>query len=206
MDFLPQLPTDNLYKFIAISGLSILGLTIYFPSKAINDYTLKYSEYVTAQEKVTIEVQRMGEEYKELAETAKSIADSREKTAAALNKAISNIKLGKPYHIPPKEEKNLFSDHLANSKRLKMFEYDIKLKDAELAGKKRELDIIASNIKTAEMVMYSGSIIGFILTLLGFILWYGKVQKQQDILLTQQATGPTIDGQISPSETPKDAT
>jgi hypothetical protein len=40
MDF-PSLPTDNLYKFLALSGLALILVSFVFPGNLINDLELK---------------------------------------------------------------------------------------------------------------------------------------------------------------------
>jgi hypothetical protein len=44
-----------------------------------------------------------------------------------------------------------------------------------------------TNMKRLSRVMYMGLIVGLVLSSLGFILWYHKVQRWQDIAIRKEA-------------------
>ena len=53
---LPSLPTDNLYKFLALSGLFIVLFSFIFPMKRIGELKLKTLEIETQSEVLNIEI------------------------------------------------------------------------------------------------------------------------------------------------------
>jgi hypothetical protein len=53
---LPSLPTDNLYKFLALSGLFIVLFSFIFPMKRVGELKLKASEIITQAEVLRIEI------------------------------------------------------------------------------------------------------------------------------------------------------
>lgn len=65
---IPTLPTDNLYKFMALSGLAILIISTVFPMMRISEIKLKLVELETQTEIIGIETQKLKEEVSEKAE------------------------------------------------------------------------------------------------------------------------------------------
>jgi hypothetical protein len=67
---LPSLPTDNLYKFLALSGLVIVLFSFIFPMKRIGEIELKSLEIKTQVEVLKIEIDYLKEDTKTWAEKA----------------------------------------------------------------------------------------------------------------------------------------
>lgn len=53
--YVPQLPTDNLYKFLAISGLVMIIVSYAYTGKAVNDLAIKGVETETTMAALKIE-------------------------------------------------------------------------------------------------------------------------------------------------------
>jgi hypothetical protein len=68
---LPSLPTDNLYKFLALSGLFIVLFSFIFPMKRIGELNLKSLELKTQVEMSRIEVDYLKRDTTTWAEKAK---------------------------------------------------------------------------------------------------------------------------------------
>ena len=67
---LPSLPTDNLYKFLALSGLVIVLFSFIFPMKRIGELKLKSLEIKTQAEVLRIEVDYLKQDTSTWAEKA----------------------------------------------------------------------------------------------------------------------------------------
>lgn len=128
-------PTDNIYKFMAITGLLLIILGITYPYKELN---------------------------KNIAEIYK------------LNSQANLILLDK---------KELFY-----SKQLSEQEYNAKLRqyNEKLIKLNEDQGIFnAHKNQTGLSIIIGlcGVVIGFLLALLGFILWYKKLQKYLDVII-----------------------
>jgi len=190
MDLVPPIPTDNLYKFIAISGLVIIGLTTFYPLKMVNESTLKTVQYATDMHKYSIERGRIATEYKKLANISEQLNKKAETHLAELKREYKKKMAGLPYTIPPAEKLELDDEYKENEKMLKQTSFELDLKNADLEGKKSELDIIKSNLFFLRVLMYVGFAIGALLTMYGFTLWYLKVQQPLDLILLGQSQRP----------------
>ncbi len=190
MDLVPPIPTDNLYKFIAISGLVIIGLTTFYPLKMVNESTLKTAQYATEMQKYSIERKRLATEYKKLTEISVQLAQKAENQLAELKKEYKKKLAGLPYTIPPSVNLEYDDNFKANERRLEQTSLELDLKNADLDGKKGELNIIEDNLFFSRILMYAGFAIGSVLTMYGFSLWYIKVQQPLDLILLNQSQRP----------------
>ena len=119
----PTLPTDNLYKFIALFGIVIILFSFYLPFQSA-------------------------------------------KKSQELLREVDSV--SKVINLMPKEE------------RVKAYETTFK--------KLEELKLILEQDKSFYMgVLVVGVAIGTTLTIVGFSMWYKKVQKYQDMILENQA-------------------
>jgi hypothetical protein len=61
---------------------------------------------------------------------------------------------------------------------------------ANLETQRKQLDVLELEIRIYKWLCWVGAIIGIVLILLGFQLWYFRVQRFQDLLLRREATKP----------------
>lgn len=160
----PNLPTDNLYKFLALTGVFLVllcfGLLEYRLSRQVELNT----EISLGKEAIGFlerDLQRFGEKLsKELEQAAKN---QRELTEYSISLLIDEQK------------------YLENQSR--------KARQDMLAL--RKISDTAENYyertKGLSPILLSGGILGIIIAFLGFYYWYERLQKYQDMLLRYQA-------------------
>lgn len=160
---IPNLPHDNLYKFIAFSGLALMLFVSYmFFTKTVelSDDWIKLEgqsrDLVRTSEPLRAQIDSVK---KRMTELEKLPADRRGAEIDAIGKALAEMG-------PGTAEMNKKADEVKTQEELlKMREVDLKL--------------IKSSFK-------AGNILGLIFLIVGLGLWYVRVQRPQDQLLKTQ--------------------
>ena len=139
---LPSLPTDNLYKFIALFGLFLVITTIYSYSTIQNDLDEKWAK------------------------------------GAAVLEAQSDLLMAqlKIHDKPTEQQKGKISD--LKKRKEKLEQTGTEVEDYWTAYRK------AKRWKNSLLFLMA---VGFLMIIIGFYLWYVKLQKYQDIILINQA-------------------
>lgn len=151
MDF-TTLPTDNLYKFLALTGVLIAALSVFVPYTLIGDAIREQTEIYGGQEIAQIELKYIEDELKEALEKNKGELPSEERLR--LRKELRDAKI--------EGEKAIT--------RFNHFSY----------LRQRALDIRRHAL--------IGFWFGVALASTGFVLWYTRLQRYQDIILRKQTT------------------
>jgi hypothetical protein len=133
---LPNLPTDNLYKFLALSGI-----TLYIACLVLS--------VITSQD----------------------ISDKRMKVSNEL--------------IELKKELNSIESS-TKDEPTQTTQYKLDIFKSRLDNKQSEVDSLATTFESISQLLYSGYIVGLSSSFLGFILWYFKVQRYEDMILQAQ--------------------
>jgi hypothetical protein len=143
------LPTDNLYKFIAFSGLLVALYSATFP--------------IIVAEK---DLQRWEQLQVEMAELASEIEFLRED--AAIDEAMGL------------ESPERGADHLRESRF-------VRKANAVMGAKLKAAGRLNARGKWLLRLFIVGSSVGIALSAVGFILWYTRLQRPQDLLLAREA-------------------
>jgi hypothetical protein len=193
---IPNLPTDNLYKFMALSGLLIV---LFFTSL----YVVKESQLTDDTNKITSEIGELIFEKNLLLEKDSmlhiEILDLESKLKRykhdSTNLEIDLSDISKLTQDPNKREALKFfytyeSDILPEKKILDDIQLRIKLRDENknLIRMKANTVILKNNqnivdwksLKRLRWMMLFGVLLGSYLASNGFILWYQRVQKYLD--------------------------
>ena len=167
---LPNIPTDNLYKFLAIAGLVILissnALYIIFGGRIMN----------TAQEWLRIGAVNTFEKQIITADinTSKRKIAELEKSLQAANPS----------------EKQILSEQVQAEKNI-LKSGNAKLEDISKnfvsMNNSINTDWFKTEVAYVKWTLILGNIIGTVATITGFYLWYTKLQKYQDKMIKQKA-------------------
>jgi hypothetical protein len=153
---IPSLPTDNLYKFCAITGLIIMGAAVYFPIVPFTDYRKKQIEW-----------QGAFQDHIRLAEGLSAAYGEKEKEFAAVGKTRESPEWA--------AERDKF---------VKLFEKEMKaILDLFREGAKSAVDV--DNLNLLRYAAIGGFIIGLGVAIYGFRNWR-MIQLRQDELLFQE--------------------
>lgn len=159
---IPNPPTDNLYKFISISGLLIFLVSFIFPRYLNKEYVLLYGE-------IKGELRSMENEIESLDNSIVSDDSIR-----------AQIPLLLLHPSLPNLFQKLLSDELYKSKNLRK-----EMRD--LVKKWETSEALYSEIENWRKIGYYGIGCGLILMIIGFALWYLRLQKYQDMILKNEA-------------------
>jgi cell division protein FtsB len=170
---LPQFPTDNLYKFIALSGVAIIILSMYFP----NMLALQYYE---ADAKLDLEIHK-----------AKAELDFSKKEVKTLEQIVDNYNFGKTEENSRLEGKlSLFYSREEIKKKYERLNELIKeadIKDAEIQKLQSHVKTLWTLHRRILYVSYASDFLGWLLAFFGFYLWYKRVQIYHDKILKRES-------------------
>jgi len=164
---LPNLPTDNLYKFIAISGLLLIFLSTVLPLWLIHNMELELIETEEERDFISYELEILNNEIKLL-----------EKQEEFLQALSSNTKRDLT-KLNNKETKDIGK---AEQKTI-----DIRKELMKSKIKSEKLSYLVSEITKLKLVIFIGNFIGIMFTSYGFSLWYRRLQKYQDEIIKNEA-------------------
>jgi hypothetical protein len=179
-----QPPTDNLYKFLAISGLLLIGFAVVFPFTKLMDLKRMTVELSGEVSKLKVESQLISKELDRQEKESKALLDLfEEKTEQK-----SFWKQDKQYvtfvveEIRRQREK---ASEVGDKNDLVLIKLEeIKTKDALLNELRRQMKIL---MIAANIVMF----LGFCAAILGFKLWFEKIQRPQDIMTAKELSQDT---------------
>jgi hypothetical protein len=172
-----QPPTDSLYKFMAVSGLLILGFSMIWPELRLYELEKQVVELAGETKVLKIESDDLKDDWEiintdtiELKALMRRIEKAQSRDTKAEARASTLLE----------KRQRLREEH-----RKKVTLLQIKIEQSQT---KFELQGLAeTNIKRLSRVMYMGVTVGLILSFFGFILWYRKVQRWQDIAIRRAA-------------------
>ena len=175
MEF-PQIPTDSLYKFMALSGLAIVLVFILFPGEKLLEIE---KQSVGIQGDYKISCLEFDESTKEL----KEVYARQEKILAEYNRIISERDLSNATvkRVNELKEKVDVDSKLAHQKLIQKEIAKIKT-DTKL----QEMHANGTYFKTTLNILAIGATIGSLMAVFGFYFWYIRVQVLQDKLLAIQ--------------------
>ncbi|SHO46819.1 hypothetical protein SAMN02745220_01651 [Desulfopila aestuarii DSM 18488] len=150
------IPTDNLYKFIAISGLIILLLSIVLPLYWSNDLQSKAIELGTEIAVLQMKNDLLGEDVRKVEKQLSTTENS-------------NGVIGK-------ETKQL---HEKSKNDLRSIQFST----IEIKGKINLQEYYLKMLKKISIYAFLGIVIGLILSIYGFKFWYIKLQQPLDLQL-----------------------
>ena len=225
MASLPSIPTDSLYKFIALFGIVLLGFGLWYPEKMFRAADADMREALKAQDLARIKVERkkaqvarimeklnaktaeLSAERKVLDE-AKAELDSKNRALSEESARVANSQRKNDLVALTRRTKSVTSDTKAFVGKLNAYTDRVNRltdeKEALIPRQEEVLDELASEnviLKTSTQAvesltlqarswfyMQNGSVVlGFVLIVLGFLLWQFRVQRYQDAILRRQA-------------------
>lgn len=169
---IPNIPTDNLYKFQALSGVIIVLLSFYVTIDRINEVRLKILES-------TEEAKIIGAKTSALSERIETLKNIIENTVHRQNdkhtKDITKVEIT----YTNSEIKELF---------IEVYEKNLmhKIEQVKNESSIEKAKYLHEESKRIFKMGVFASIIGFVMSITGFRWWYFRVQKPLDKLLKNQ--------------------
>lgn len=171
-----SLPTDNLYKFTAITGLLVFLFFIAAPEYVIFNLEIKKAEVNANQQKLLAEVNGFKMESERLSRSIK-IEELRVKEKFRGADQAESEKLAQLDAML-----GAYNVLIANNK--KFVEWQGKTYDQEVAVE--HIRIMSDKINVYSIYAIIGRVFGFAMVVAGFCLWYFKTQRLLDVSLAEQ--------------------
>lgn len=199
-DFLKP-PTDNLYKFIALTGLLLLVVSVALPAYALYALEIKRLEAkrevnITKDEIENSKVMKLlvesAQQKMDAAKTAGEAANENLKLAQ-ISKGTSSQRLKRLEEAKAEVQKALI--HLQEttsdfSKKADEYFKQVTLVTRRTVDNEYQVEVMDSIALAAfysKFLLFAGVSLGLTLSVFGFILWYRKVQVFEDRVLTKAA-------------------
>lgn len=168
-----SLPTDNLYKFIATTGLLVLLFFFAAPEYVIFNLEIKRAEVNASQQKLLAEAGAFKMELEKLGRSIKidelRVKEKFRGTQEAEDESIAQL------------EALLGAYNVLIANNNKFIEWQGKAYDQEAAVE--NIRIISNKIEAYSFYAFVGRLVGFIMVIAGFGLWYFKTQRYLDASL-----------------------
>jgi hypothetical protein len=183
-----QPPTDNLYKFIAISSLALGVVVIISLEWAVRADGLRAIDVKRQIRVLEIEMQELAEQSKELAEEVQT--------------AVGAARAGRNTDAAAKALRDRTAEIRALTKQHQ-------IKTVEVRSAQETLTMLLGHTQRYRRYTAIGYPLVALLATVGFVLWYVQLQQYQDAaakLLAQTAPGSDAPGAPSPSPDPSQET
>jgi hypothetical protein len=187
---IPKLPTDNLYKFVALSGLFLIALGIYVPGRDLDIALEKWApiargsallaRHNASAEKATAEIIRrtadIGARVDAMRRTNAELKNGQLGLAEAKAKLGEQLKEGEKLQ---KDVRQLEIDSSAHTTDVNVLEKE----EAEITADMAAVKLQTDGIKDTIVIGHAIVVVGVVVAVLGFWLWYARVQKFHDAQL-----------------------
>ncbi|MGD0712531.1 MAG: hypothetical protein ABR968_15250 [Bacteroidales bacterium] len=206
MNTLPNLPTDNMYKFIGLSGLVLIIFSIYYPIKVADEFSTDIIKLKTALKKVDAKIKIYKDDStkwsssinllnRESQDLLKDTAENGSEYNLRTNYKIIMKKLGDIMLVPSKRDAFDFwikyfyklDPFTKINKEIDSLKFKIECDLNQLSIDNIEnggnLELMEHKEKQYDLwrgIYWVGSILGLFLMFSGFYLWYFKVQMNLD--------------------------
>lgn len=172
-------PTDSLYKFLAILGLVLAAWAVSFPWKQAYEYELKVAELKCAELQRNIKVEKIN-----------TTLDGLKVERARLEK-VNDSEAELKIAAVDKRKQQLYID---------------KLEAQQPVDEKVEVLKVLSRAQTTyQHVAYAGTSLGVVLSFVGFICWYFRIQRHIDADVLKEGSlkkrGSSDEGSSDKSDT-----
>lgn len=182
---IPNLPTDNLYKFIALTGVLLLLISIFYPEYQRIKIRDEITHYNGEIKKLNIESNKSNSKLKDIKEQVEKLDSiSNTKSNSIVNDTIivrTQVLEGPKVLVDLSLQIDKLVDEYLSIRR------DLSIQKVEVNTKLNLINDKEADLKDInELTNYLGGF-SIVLSFLGFLLWYEKTQKYQDRVLKEQS-------------------
>lgn len=185
---IPNLPTDNLYKFLALSGIVIILFSFYISANLIELYNEKVfqnnrdikllSVEAKFMEKDQIALKKEFNDFDKYLTALESLLVNKEEISADSMRIIKE-------ELQTRESE--YKDGKLMHKKLSDIGREHVLKLTRIEALNDEIDNLDKKIFFARIFSFVGLLAGFIMSFKGFKNWYYKIQVYQDMEIKKKA-------------------
>jgi len=212
-------PTDNLYKFIALTGLLVLIISLVLPAYALVTLEMKRLEVVKELNLTSAAL----DEAKTLADETEAATREADAANAQIDGALARYKAMPKSKHPSRQEiterLRRLDEIEAATKDLREASQKLQSKTDEIGKKTAEahnrsintdyhnevLETINVGFFFSKILLIIGLLSGIVVALFGFVLWYRKVQIFEDQVLKKAAMDVLADDTLPRLDEPDSA-
>jgi hypothetical protein len=201
MPVFPTLPTDNLYKFIAIFGLVLLVFGFYFPYEKFTRADRQAIDAQRSQKLAQIRIELKQAQINRALNQSEYTAEQLKKNTKSVQDAEAALASKQQSKATESELQTLREQVRQNLERLYKFGEDNQKARAQIDELTEEASTASVNAETDVRVINESkwqanfwSIVGLACAVIGGLMigggfygWYYKVQMHQDTILRKQA-------------------
>ena len=165
----PAIPTDNLYKFLAISGLVLLVICLLYPPMIVEETTARAANLRAA---VTVMKHRVANARQDVDYTSDALAEGKK------NPDLSDENLHE-----------IEAENARNMKEARQLEIDVAELERDVVIADAAVRVSLNRMRLMSDLVY----VAFGAMIIGFLLWYRRVQRHADAILKEQALALTRD-------------
>jgi predicted nuclease with TOPRIM domain len=198
VNVLPTVPSDSLYKFVAIFGLVLVGFGLWLPDKFVTADAAAREAYKARElanirlERKKAQVDRLGEQFEKKSKEveAKQKVLDEQRTALEAKRKVPADELGAFM-----EKMSRINDELTHVTdeyeplRLRQEEFvdEVRAETVELKSANEAADELFAQRAWWQVLIFGSWVLGFVMIVVGFGLWYIKVQVFEDAILRKEA-------------------
>lgn len=176
-------PTDNLYKFVALSGIVLFLAGFLIPSVFFQETGMEFLEQLRGSDELRVQEEFVKQRLETLEGRGNEARAQRDKLQNELKTASNPTQIEK-LEDRIKEVNREIQSIADASYELRL---NLELKRAQVKSD----ETVSYNRRRDSRVLLVGGwivgLIGFVIAPLGFVLWYRKLQRHQDLLAEQEA-------------------
>jgi hypothetical protein len=179
---IPNIPTDNLYKFLSIGGIIILIAGIYLLVLTDNGFNEKLDLHLRNRSILTIDSAYLIHDKQIIDNKIKKLCEKCDCKCNSKNDSLWIIPTpSDPKYLPQRAEiDNLIEDYFKKQKEISIKEHEL-----EIEAKRVIYYQEAQSFYLNALSLFS--VLGLFISITGFSLWFNKVQKFQDMALVGEA-------------------
>ena len=183
-------PTDTLYKFLAILGLLFFLSSLLSPIWIHREFDAQESEYARDLQLLILNKQGWQDAQKEV-ERASAESDRAQKDLLEVgdryDKKQASLQEMKRA-LDKAEEALKRQDTKLKDFRAKLLEFDKQVAEVNYKGSLYE----SAKSSTGNLLLLCviGGVVGLVMTIIGFTLWYRRTQKYEDLVLRAKVEEP----------------
>lgn len=180
---LPNFPTDNLYKFLAISGIILFLTALFYPEYKTNEINSEIAIFNGEIKKLKIENEKSSNKLDQI-KSQIEILDSRAKINGSI---VTDTLINRTRILSGDADLVSLSERIDNLiVEWKNINREVDLKSIDINVKSELIDNKRAELKSLNETANKLGPFSMIIITYAFFMWYNKTQKYQDRILSEQ--------------------
>jgi hypothetical protein len=164
-------PTDNLYKFVALAGAALLITSFVFPLTRLDELELAAQQTSAQRRVLDVEVSALEADLAQL--------------STDLKRLDASVDAGTHPALAMQEEAAKATGRLLELEKKRLA---LAIKKAEIQGNEGKTALLLKQMDRTWSYLKFGGVVGLVMTQVGFLFWYRRVQKPADLEAQKKAS------------------